>query len=840
MSKAVKVQKAVSKEKYFQAFLLGFLIMITALLPFLLSQNGLFIYYGDFNSQQIPFYNHANDFIRSGQTGWDWCTDLGSDFLTSYSFYLYASPFFRLTTLLPRNLVTLSIPILIAVKHGLTSLTAYIYIRKFVKTPNAAIIGGLLYSFSGFQLFNIFFNHFHDVTAFFPLMLFAMEENINNRKKGYFAVIVALMAVINYYFFAGQAVFLVLYYLFRMKSSDFNTSWKKFFGLVFEAVIGTAIAAAILVPSALLILGNYHVGEHSNGIDFLTYSDKTIIPRIIQTFFMPADPPARAILFERETNQWSSIGGYFPVFSMIGVISFIKIKRRHWASRLSLFCFLCMLVPMLNSAFQAMNNIYYARWFYMPLLIMAMMTSVIIDDEEADTRSGFIINGIMLAAFGLISLLPKLNKNNETVYFQLPRDKAYFWKQFTIAAICFAAAFHIFRNKKKGKKFIDTSLSLTLIGCIVCTFTLISYGSLTPDSATRYINNAINGKDNVVYEEIDKDNFFRVDMSENCDNYPMIWGLPSMRAFQSIVSPSIMEFYNTLELNRDVSSRIEPSHYTFRGLLSVKYFYKEVNDDCTYENLKNGTVVMPDDCEEYFKHNYLIVPDEIPGFEYVCQKGDFEIYENKLFVPMGIAYDSYIPFEEAEKLSPEIRERSMMKNLVFESSENEELYSDILEKTPSENCKTYSKEDYENFCIDKRENCASSFSFDDKGFNSEITLDKPEMVLFSVPYSEGWIAEVNGQPAKIEKVFSGLMAVKADKGDNTIIFRYETPGLKTGLIISGVGIVILALYLLICRKTKKDNDIYCHRHYYGYSSVSKIEAADEYCKSFIQKTNGGK
>ena len=305
-----------SKEKYLLAFLLGFGCIMLTLLPIMIAERGYFIFYGDFNAQQIPFYSLANDAAKSGNFGWNWFTDLGADFMTSYSFYLFGSPFFRLSSLLPRGLAVHAIPVLLAVKHGVASVTAYAYIRRFVRNKDAAVVGGMLYAFSGFQLFNIFFNHFQDVTALFPLMLIAMEENINCRRKGVFALIVAVMAINNYYFFTGQAVFLVLYYLFRMVCPDFNTSWKKFFGLAFEAILGTAMAAFVLLPSAMAIMGNYRVSEHLFGMDMVLYSDKTLIPRIIQTFFMIPDAPARPNLFDSDYEKWASIGGFLPLFSM--------------------------------------------------------------------------------------------------------------------------------------------------------------------------------------------------------------------------------------------------------------------------------------------------------------------------------------------------------------------------------------------------------------------------------------------------------------------------------------------------------------------------------------------
>ena len=198
------------KEKYLAAFLLGFGILLLSVLPIMIADSGYFIYYGDYNSQQIHFYTLANNAVRSGSLGWNWFTDLGSDFIGSYSFYLAGSPFFWLSTLLPKAIITYSMPFLLAMKHGFAALTSYGFIRRFVRSKNAALVGCLLYSFSGFQIYNIFFNHFQDVTAFFPLMLIAMEERINNNRKGVFALTVALMAIINYFFFTGQAIFLCI------------------------------------------------------------------------------------------------------------------------------------------------------------------------------------------------------------------------------------------------------------------------------------------------------------------------------------------------------------------------------------------------------------------------------------------------------------------------------------------------------------------------------------------------------------------------------------------------------------------------------------------------------
>ncbi|WP_303826068.1 YfhO family protein [Ruminococcus flavefaciens] len=829
------------KEKYLSAFLIGFLALLLTTLPMMVTERGYFIYFGDFNAQQIPFYSLANDAVRSGSFGWNWFTDLGSDFMTSYSFYLFGSPFFWLTTLLPRKLVIYSIPFLLAVKHGMASLTAYIYIRRFVRGKNAALTGALLYAFSGFQVYNIFFNHFQDVTALFPLTLIAMEENINCRRKGVFALSVALMACVNYYFFAGQAVFLVLYYLFRMRSSDFHTSWKKFFMLILEAVLGSLMAAFILLPSAMALMGNYRISEHAYGADMIGYTDKTLIPRIIQSFFMPSDPPAYPNLFRSDFEKWASIGGYLPLFSMVGVLSFLRMHKKHWASRLLICCVIFAFIPVLNSLFQAANSYYYARWFYMPILIMAMMTAHTLDNEGCDCSFGLRFCAVMLGALAVIGVLPRKPEDDKKAkLFSMPEDIPYFWLTLSIAVVFLILTFFIMRRKKKGTLSTRFMVLVTAGASVICIFTTSLYGANTIGDSRNYISSAIEGGSGVC-EKVTEDNFFRIDISEDCDNYPMLWELPSMRAFQSVVCTSIMDFYSFIGIQRDVASRPELSNYALRGLFSVKYYYKEKAAGCSYKELlsasrssRSSSSSSKASAKDGEDTSRVIIPDELPSFKYIGENDHFEIYENELFIPMGFGYDQYVTKSSADNRSKLQRQNILMKALVL-SDEQAEKYSDILSEYTFSDALTLSRSNYSIFCSEKRKCCSKSFTFDSHGFTSVIGLSKPQLVFFSVPYSKGWTAEVNGVPADVERVDEGFMAVRANAGENTIVFRYETPYLRVGLIISLCSAAVLAAYVLIFRRRRGKNEPWDMKHYYDYTSCEKIRAADEYCDSLFKK-----
>ena len=79
------------------------------------------------------------------------------------------------------------------------------------------MLAGCLYAFSGFTVYNIFFNHFLDVVALFPYMLAALDDAVIDGKKGRFPFWVAVNLLNNYFFFAGQAVFLE--WMTRVKES---------------------------------------------------------------------------------------------------------------------------------------------------------------------------------------------------------------------------------------------------------------------------------------------------------------------------------------------------------------------------------------------------------------------------------------------------------------------------------------------------------------------------------------------------------------------------------------------------------------------------------------------
>ena len=795
----LKPLKGSDKEKYFSLFIVAFLGMMVAFVPTMVCNNGIFMYYGDFNSQQLMFYKHAQEMVKAGNLGWDWGTDLGSGLVSTYSFYLMGSPFFWLTTLFPVGSTVYLMPYLLALKTAVAAMCAYAYIRRFVSNKDCAEIGALLYAFSGFQTYNIFFNHFHDATAFFPLLLLAFELLVQENKRGAFAIAVAITATINYFFFVSAVVFTVIYFFLRCIDKDFDITIKKFVHLGIEAVIGMAISCIILLPSVLMVMNNYRVNERMVGLDYILYNDKARIMRIFQAFFTLSDMPARVNIFDVDSARWASIAGYLPLFSMCGVIAYMRSrKKRDWLSWSVIVFVIMACVPILNSSFMLFNASYYARWFYHPILLFALMTSKVLEEDHDLLKKGFVPTAAAGIGFLAVGLLPKY-EGQEIVYGKLAQYPPLYYIQVGVTVAMIAAlGFLIYFIAKKKVNFNSVAVTMTVVACIICNTSEVWYGTSQSSNQEDYIERAINGAKNLDIPRLDAEfsyggedsDFYRIDVSDSIDNWVMFWDLPTMRCFQSCVDPSIMDFYAELDQQRDVATRIDPEFYPFRALNSVRYYFNEMP-----ESQRKGESENP--------KNEIVA--NLKGFTYIDTMNGFNVYENQNYIPMGFAFDYYTN-DAAIKAQDKLEKTIMLSKALVLDDNQAAVYSDHIKYYDF----SLDALDYDEFkanCAERKAESCYYFRHDTNGFTGKIKLDKPKLVYFSVPYEKGWSAKVNGVDTKVEKVNYGMMAVLVPEGDSEIVFSYSAEGQTKGIYLTIFGFAAFVIYMVYCRYFDKETAV---------------------------------
>ncbi len=84
-----------------------------------------------------------------------------------------------------------------------------------------------------------------------------------------------------------------------------------------------------------------------------------------------------------------------------------------------------------------------------------------------------------------------------------------------------------------------------------------------------------------------------------------------------------------------------------------------------------------------------------------------------------------------------------------------------------------------------------------------ISLDEPKLLCLTIPYSEGWQATVDGEPARLLRANMAYMALPLDAGEHTVVLEYETPFRTAGCIVSAIGASAFAAVVAITELRRK-------------------------------------
>jgi uncharacterized membrane protein YfhO len=747
-----KLIKKISKweiwnKKELCAFLLSFFLGCLIIIPNIIINKGIFVLTADLNVQQIPFLKAINASLKSGNFLWTWYNGLGSNFISTFSFYNLFSPFNIITYFFPSNLIEYLIGPIYILKYAVAGLTSYLFLNRYVKNKNLAILGSLLYAFSGFQLTNTLFYHFHDVVAFFPLVLYTLDNLVINNKKGWFGLSIVLMALTNWFFLIGTCVFTLIYFLIKIITKEYKINLKKFLQVAFEAICGILIAAFVLIPSFLFTLNNPRLGTNWTINNMLIYSSKSTYFNIIKSLVMPSDVMnSRSLLF---ATDYTSIEAYLPVVGVILSSTYIFKNKKNWISIICVLLIIMMLVPIFNSSFFAFQTAYYARWFYCPILMLSL-ASIKTLDENINYKPGLIINFIFMILL-LCGIL--------YVIYKIPTKQIVYNSNYLIISIIFFIISYIFMYViiDKKKKIFSIIIAIILFITFWGNYTIYTYKGNTFKNIDYYKQYLL--VSNIL--KLEKNS--RSNSSSGCEyNYGYLSKINNIKEWNSNIEGSNFELYNSLGIYRGVSTIIPESDKNINDFLSVKYLIS-----CGEDLSKYGYIYQ-------YSNDYL------------------KIYLNPNYKNFGFSNSKYMSIDDFNKLSFDERKQIINEYTILT---NEQIlrYKDLFVKKIK-----YSKND---------------FTFQNNGFNSYIETNKDALAIYTIPYDTGWIATNNGQSTKIEKVDNGVMAVKINKGQNSIKFNFITPGLKIGAKISALTIVIYLLYIIFYRKNDKVQ--------YNFSKINK-------------------
>ena len=776
-----------SHKKFWQAVGLCALTAAIFFLPFYILDGGFFHYAGDFNSQQISFYRYMNGFVKGAgypnsafagapHNTFSWATDLGSGVMNAYSFYLYGSPFFWLSVLLPQSWLPYMMVPLLVLKFGVAGGGAFLYLRRYVKNENYAVLGACLYALSGFAVYNVFFNHFVDVVALFPYLLWALDEAIYENRHGLFAFWVAVNLLNNYFFFVGQVIFLCIYFVCKLTAKDFRLAARKFGHLLWESVLGVAMGCLLLFPAVLSLLQNPRTIDLSSGWGFLTYAKVQQYLAILLSWILPPDSPYLTSVWSEGVIKWTSMTAYLPLCSLAGAMAYWRSRKADSKKRIVAVCAVCALVPVLNSAFYALNSSYYARWYYMPTLILAAMTVNALEDPDVDLDAPARGIGWIMLATLVFAVVPVRDDTTETWSFGVLKNPGQFFAVLGFGLLGLMLYRVLCSKWRQDSRFAQRMTAAVLV--FACAFTMVhigigKFGQWHTDSdLVEQDTNALLLKNDLPEGD------YRIDTYKIHDNIGMWLDKSCLQYFGSTAAPSILSFYPGLGVKRDVRSEPEITNYALRGLLSVEYLITTPEKRESFE----------DEADE--------------GWTYLADVDGYTLYHNDNYVPMGFTYDYYVTEATYQTSIKTLRSNLLMRALVL-TDEDVAQYGKYLTELSEDMLNDLHYDSYTQDCADRRAHSCSVFQMNNAGFHAEITLEKPNLVFFSVPYDDGFTAYVNGEKADILRVDEGLMAVLCPAGASSIDFVYQAAGLSASRVVTAVAIPVWVVYVAYFVRRKR-------------------------------------
>ena len=615
------------KSKKLVSFLLSILLGTIIVVPNIIMGHGIYSLIADFNNQQIPFNMLVNYSIKHGNLLWTWFNEMGSNFIGTFSFYNLFSPFNIIGYIFPENWFPYLIGPIFILKYGISGICSYLFLERYVRNKNYAILGSLLYTFSGFQLTNILFYHFHDVVAFFPLFLYALDRLIYDNKRGRFALVIFLCAVTNWFFFIGECIFVFIYFLVKVICKDYKINRKVFITLVFEVLIGILMSLFVLLPVFLFTVSNPRISSNWSFIDMIKYPFTNYF-EIVKGMLLPPEVMANRSLL-METN-YSSVELYLPIVGLIFVISYVIKHKNNPYTILFIISLVFMFIPILNNSFFLFNTGYYARWFYMPILIMSLMSIKSIE-EKLNINIGIKVTFISLIVLILFSFI-----YNKIYVFNILDIK---YLIVIILEMILGIIGVLLSNKFRSKNIIILILFIFVYVSIHGNYMIYKYKYNSFNIESDY-------NDFITYNsKFNKYKNYRFNSSKSCrSNIGYINKINNIKSFNSNISGSSFSFYNSIGIDRSVYTDIDINNKDLNDIMGVKYII-----NCN---------------------------DEISDYKYIEDIGNYKIYENTNYKEFGYSVNDYMSKDIFNSLNNEDRILALKEKIIL-NKEQVKLFKDI-------------------------------------------------------------------------------------------------------------------------------------------------------------------
>lgn len=263
--------------------IMGMLLLVYYLKGVYPFGDGSVAYY-DMSQSDTPFCYYTYDVLHGNKSCFfDWYSGLGGSMVDAAGNYVF-NPINIFFYFVKRSNILKSMSFFLMLKLMIASFSMSFYISNKVDKPNLwVVISGVLYASCGYIIQYYTTIHFLDIPIIFPMIMWAYDKMMHQRKGGMYTLIMALCFMTNIYMMFMVCVYLILKsFVFTRNNND----KKRMIGRLGKyTLLAMMLSAFCTIPAVLQLLQSTRIANTAN----TSYRDilmNVICPMKEQKIFM--------------------------------------------------------------------------------------------------------------------------------------------------------------------------------------------------------------------------------------------------------------------------------------------------------------------------------------------------------------------------------------------------------------------------------------------------------------------------------------------------------------------------------------------------------------------------
>ena len=800
---------------YIKCFIIPIIIILLAVIV-LNKPIENFILRSDVGSQYVGFFSKFQNILKGKDSIlYSFNSGLGSNFLSDFYYYL-ASPFNLLLVLFSKSKLLIGIFLIVILKCGFSSVSMSIYLKSKFKISNFNILLlSVCYSLSGY--FASFFINpmWFDTIIIMPLVLYGIDDIINNNSIKKYVFFFSLLIFVNYYLAYMCFLFCVMYFLYTLLLQ--NESYKKKIILFIKAnLLSILIMSFVLIPSVFNII--YLKGNR--GLDYVKLN--TILDRvkiIINTFLQ---------LFPYSSTSFNTSKIYIPniycgLFVSFQVLFYFinnkisKKEKKLSAIFISIFlvCFFTNIGNFIFSGFSYPFG-YHFRYSFLLIILFIILSARNLEETRENLLSKITLKKIIyINLFCIIIFVLSLLFNDLYSIYNL-----------IFLIIIFNIYNLIFLNVEKYKyNYLKLIISFIVLSELFLNF----YNSLYLLSNQKNYSKKFKEISEICESSI-QENRYIYDY-RYYRNLPLFCGTLGAEYSSSNINYGIKNFYYR------VGSFVSGSGYNYTesntkimkellnidsNSLSIGYMVNSnihLNSSNPFKNQNSllsamlGESVSP---LKEIKKTQTNKKNEVQ-IDYNSGENDsvyFYFYHNfkdilalRKFVEIRINNKKEIIVRKGNNRYSVIKINSKRKNnkIVLKKQRTDKEYNKFnYLYNINRNWLYYEDEKITSYAISKlSKNKLKIIEMKKNIIKGKVSVDKNKILFLTIPYEEGWNIYVDGKKTDYIKLYDAFIGIKLEEGNHEIKMKFYPKGLFCGLFISISTILYILFKKIIINYKRK-------------------------------------